>query len=99
MILERKPNVVGIYRLTMKTGSDNFRSSAIQDVIKNLKQSNVDIIIYEPTLNDEQFDGCILVNDIEKFKNVSDVILANRLDDNIKSVSEKIYTRDLYCRD
>ena len=99
MILERKPNVVGIYRLTMKTGSDNFRSSAIQDVIKNLKQSNVDIIIYEPTLNEEQFDGCMLVNDIEKFKSISDVILANRLDDNIKSVSEKIYSRDLYSRD
>lgn len=99
MILKRNPNVVGIYRLTMKTGSDNFRSSAIQDVIKNLKLSGVDIIIYEPTLNEEKFDDCLIVNDIEKFKNISDVILANRLDDNINSVSDKVYTRDLYCRD
>ena len=62
-------------------------------------QTSFPIIIYEPTLNEEQFDGCMLVNDIDRFKNISDVILANRLDDNIKSVSEKIYTRDLYCRD
>ena len=99
MIMRKNPKVVGIYRLTMKTGSDNFRSSAIQDIIKILKQENVDIIIYEPTLSVDKFDDCKVINDIEEFKTTSDVILANRLDDNIKSVSKKIYTRDLYSRD
>ena len=96
MILKRNPKVVGIYRLIMKTKSDNFRSSAIQDVIKNLKQSNVDIIIYEPALNEKQFDGCVIVNDIDKFKNESDIIIANRLEKTLIDVLNKVYTRDIY---
>ena len=98
-ILQRKPDVVGIYRLTMKSGSDNFRSSAIQDIIKNLKAENQTIIIYEPTLNKEEFYGCKIVNDLEEFKNKSSVIMANRLEDNLMNVKDKVYTRDLFARD
>ena len=96
VILKRNPKIVGVYRLIMKTESDNFRSSAIQDIIKNLKQSNVNIIIYEPTLDKEQFDDCVVVNDLNKFKNTSDIIIANRLDQNLISVLDKVYTRDIY---
>lgn len=98
-ILQRKPDVVGIYRLTMKSGSDNFRSSAIQDIIKNLKAENQTIIIYEPTLNKEEFYGCKIVNDLEEFKNKSSVIMANRLEENLMDVKDKVYTRDLFARD
>lgn len=96
MILKRNPKIVGVYRLIMKTESDNFRSSAIQDIIKNLKQNNVNIIIYEPTLDKEQFDGCVVVNDLNKFKNASDIIIANRLDQNLIDDLNKVYTRDIY---
>lgn len=82
--------------MIMKTESDNFRSSAIQDIIKNLKQNNVNIIIYEPTLDKEQFDGCVVVNDLNKFKNASDIIIANRLDQNLIDDLNKVYTRDIY---
>lgn len=98
-ILQRKSDVVGIYRLTMKSGSDNFRSSAIQDIIKNLKAENQTIIIYEPTLNKEEFYGCKIVNDLEEFKNKSSVIMANRLEENLMDVKDKVYTRDLFARD
>lgn len=98
-ILRKKPEVVGIYRLTMKSGSDNFRSSAIQDIIKNLRANNIRVIIYEPTLNSEQFDGFEVINDIEKFKKLSSVILANRQERLLNDVEEKVYTRDLYTRD
>ena len=98
-ILRKKPEVVGIYRLTMKSGSDNFRSSAIQDIIKNLRANNIRVIIYEPTLNSEQFDGFEVINDIEKFKKLSSVILANRQEKLLNDVEEKVYTRDLYTRD
>lgn len=96
MILKRNPKIVGVYRLIMKTESDNFRASAIQDIIKNLKQSNVNIIIYEPTLDKEQFDDCVIVNDLNKFKNISDIIIANRLEKNLIDVLNKVYTRDIY---
>ena len=98
MILERNPKVVGLYRLTMKSGSDNFRASAIQSVIKYLRAENVKVIIYEPTLNDT-FEGLEVVNNLSNFKKLSDVIVVNRYNDELNDVQEKIYTRDLYCRD
>lgn len=98
-VLSKKPEVVGIYRLTMKSGSDNFRSSAIQDIIKNLRANNIKVIIYEPTLNKEEFDGFKVVNDINEFKNTSSIILANRQEELLNDVKEKVYTRDLYARD
>jgi len=99
MILERKPNVVGIYRLTMKSGSDNFRASAIQSIIQLIKGSKVEVIIYEPTLKEDFFEGIRIIHNLDEFKNVSDVIIANRINEEIMDESEKVYTRDLYARD
>jgi len=99
MIAKRNPKTVGIYRLTMKTDSDNFRASAIQSVIEILKEKNIDIIIYEPTLKTNTFEDLKVENDFEKFKCLSDVIVANRLDDNLNDCLFKVYTRDLYTRD
>lgn len=98
-ILKRKPEIVGIYRLTMKTGSDNFRASAIQDIIKNLRANNIKVIIYEPTLNQKEFNGFEIVNDINQFKKSSSIILANRQENVLDDVKEKVYTRDLFSRD
>lgn len=97
-ILKKKPEVIGIYRLTMKSGSDNFRSSAIQDIIKNLKAEGKKIIIYEPTLDKDEFSNCKVVKDLEEFKQTSSVIMANRLEECLKDVKEKVYTRDLFTR-
>ena len=97
MILAKKPKIVGIYRLTMKSNSDNFRASAILDVITKLKLKNVDIVIYEPTIKD--YYDFRVENDIEKFKEISDIIVANRIGDDILDVSDKVYTRDLFSRD
>ena len=99
MVMRKNPEVVGIYRLTMKTDSDNFRASAIQEIIDRLKDEGVDILIYEPTLKDKTFHGCKVVHDFEKFAKKSDVILANRLEDILNIVKDKVYTRDLYSRD
>ncbi len=99
MIISKNPKVVGIYRLTMKTDSDNFRSSAIQGVIQNLKKSNVEIIIYEPTLKDDEFNDCKVIHDFDEFQKCSDIIIANRLEDALKDCKDKVYTRDLYSRD
>lgn len=99
MIMRRNPDTVGIYRLTMKTGSDNFRASAIQEIIERLKDEGVEVIIYEPTLKDTMFNGCQVVNDFKVFAEESDVILANRLEDALNGVKDKVYTRDLYSRD
>ncbi|HJJ14579.1 MAG TPA: nucleotide sugar dehydrogenase [Clostridiaceae bacterium] len=99
MIMRRNPEIVGIYRLTMKSGSDNFRASAIQEIIERLKLEGVDVIIYEPTLKLDEFNNCKVINDFNKFSEVSDIILANRFEDILSNVKEKVYTRDLYFRD
>ena len=99
MIMRRNPEVVGVYRLTMKADSDNFRSSAIQEIIERLKLEGVDVIIYEPTLKAEEFNGCKVVNDFNSFAKKSDVILANRFEPILEDVKDKVYTRDLYSRD
>lgn len=98
-ILLNYPEVIGIYRLTMKAGSDNFRSSAIQDIISNLQQKEKKVIIYEPTLKQENFNNCEVINNLEKFKSISSIIMANRLEKEIEDVKEKVYTRDLFGKD
>lgn len=99
MIMRKNPETVGVYRLTMKSGSDNFRASAIQEIIDRLKLEGVDVIIYEPTLKAEQFNNCKVINNLEEFSDKSDVILANRIEEELKVVKDKVYTRDLYSRD
>lgn len=101
-IMKRKPEVVGIYRLTMKAGSDNFRSSAIQDIMRMLRAQGAEVVIFEPTLSSDEdmmYDDFPIVNDLEKFKEISSVIVANRMEPEIQDVSEKVYTRDLFSRD
>ena len=95
-VIDRNPKIVGVYRLTMKFGSDNFRASAIQDIMKKISDNDIEIIIYEPTIKDNKFNNYKIENDLEKFKDSSDIILANRIDDNIKECLEKVYSRDLF---
>ena len=98
-ILSRKPKTVGIYRLTMKSGSDNFRQSAIQGIIKRLKSKNVEVYIYEPTIKEKMFLDNVVIKNINTFKEMSDIIVANRYDTELDNVKDKVYTRDLYFRD